>query len=295
MYPDWPRSNADLVPLPRCDALNRSRKRSSLYAHVFKVAIREQIYPLKLTRSTSAPCTPGSATSTFNGDIDFPRDPEVRSRFLGRDGRERPLRGIAKQFGYQPEEEGEQLRPALARKMLRDISALQQLGIIHIDPAARQLVDGEMSDFSTAVTVPHFITTPELNPRLTPAMRSAMELETFKLAIDDYLEFDEMVSDWNLEHASGRRRGRRRIDVCAFPGRRGRQLKYQLRKAAQDASTRSYYSVRSVVSSDAPCTVHGTDITTTFHKAVAFAALIVAAVVLKKQHARRSFLVMIYP
>lgn len=68
MYPDWPRSDADLVPLPRCEGpklqpfdfggpqamefLDYVGEGS--HAHVFKVAIRGEIYALKLVRLSKA-------------------------------------------------------------------------------------------------------------------------------------------------------------------------------------------------------------------------------------------------
>ena len=129
----------------------------------------------------------------FNGDIEYPGGDDMRSRFLGKDGRAPPIRGVVKDFGLEDEEN---LRTTLVRKILRDVIKLQQLGIIRIDVATRQIIDDKISDFSTALTIPHFLTTPELNPRLTPEMICAMELETFKLFISDYLDFDEMMFDW---------------------------------------------------------------------------------------------------
>lgn len=62
MYADWPLSNADLVPLPRCDGPKLDpfdfqgphtiefleHAGDGLHAHVFKVQIRGQIYAPKL-------------------------------------------------------------------------------------------------------------------------------------------------------------------------------------------------------------------------------------------------------
>lgn len=94
----------------------------------------------------------------FNGDIEYPGGDDMRSRFLGRDGRAPPIRGVVKELRHQAEED--ELQPAELSKMLGDIGRLQQLGIVRIDVAARQLVGGKISDFSTAITVPHFVTTP---------------------------------------------------------------------------------------------------------------------------------------
>lgn len=63
MYPDWPRSSADLVPLPLCDgpklkAFDFQGGGQAIefldylgqgsHAHVFKVQILGQVYALKL-------------------------------------------------------------------------------------------------------------------------------------------------------------------------------------------------------------------------------------------------------
>ncbi|KAI1073595.1 kinetochore Sim4 complex subunit FTA2-domain-containing protein [Whalleya microplaca] len=309
MYPDWPESDADLVPLPKCDGPKLKpfnfqgpqkiefleHLGEGLHAHVFKVKILGQIYALKLFRFVYDHNWLGPASDTdpddrelmsafydysepfscecrafgrlqgagheelavrcfgyvlldeehehavmtrfsdlklsFNGDIEYPGGDEMRSRFLGKDGRAPPIRGVVKDFGLEDEEN---LRTTLVRKILRDVIKLQQLGIIRLDVAARQIIDGKISDFSTALTVPHFLTTPELNPRLTPQMVSAIELETFKLSISDYLAFDEMISDWNLEYADQKSR----ISVYAFPDGRGCLIKYNLR--SKTARERAY-------------------------------------------------------
>jgi Kinetochore Sim4 complex subunit FTA2 len=62
MYPDWPESASDLVPLPQCDGPKLKpfdfkgpqkigfldHVGEGLHAHVFKVEILAQIYALKL-------------------------------------------------------------------------------------------------------------------------------------------------------------------------------------------------------------------------------------------------------
>lgn len=176
----------------------------------------------------------------FNGDIEYPGGDDMRSRFLGRDGRAPPIRGIVKEFRHQAEED--ELQPEVISKMLGDIGRLQQLGIVSVDVAARQLVGGKISDFSTAITVPHFVTSPELNPGLTREMRIAMELETFRLSKDDYLAFDEMMFDWNLEHADEKGT----ITVRAFPGGHGSPLlrSYELRNEAARQRVYTYVDPR---------------------------------------------------
>lgn len=161
----------------------------------------------------------------FNGDIDYPGGEDMRSRFLGKDDRPPPIRGVVKEFGLQDEENLGTTGTTIMRKILRDVIKLQKLGIIKLDFATRQIFEGKLGDFSTALTVPHFIMTPELNPHLTPQMISAMELETFKLSISDYLDFDWEIFDWNMEHADQKPR----ISASAFPGGRGCQIRYNLR------------------------------------------------------------------
>lgn len=62
MYPDWPESDADLVPLPLCDgpklkAFDFQGPQSirfidyigsGLHSHVLKIQIKDQLYALKL-------------------------------------------------------------------------------------------------------------------------------------------------------------------------------------------------------------------------------------------------------
>lgn len=145
----------------------------------------------------------------FNGTGDWAGWYKVRSEWPGKNGRAPPIRGIVKDFGRVDED----LSTKAVRKTLRDIIRLQQLGIIHIDAAHRQLVNGRLADFSTAITIPHFFTTPELHPHLTPAMRNAMRYETFKLSLQDYCDFDQMVWEYNDE----RREGKKKIKVRALP------------------------------------------------------------------------------
>lgn len=168
---------------------------------------------------------------SFEGNFDYPDyagQMGLRSRFVAKGGRPPPVRGIVKEFGHNPTN----LRSRDAQRILQDVTRLQQLGIIHIDVADRQLINGKLCDFSKAFTVPHYITTPELNPRLTPAWISAMEFETFQFSINDYWEFDDMVRIWNEEHDT-------KISVYAFPNGRGCKTKYNLRSTP---SRRRVYS-----------------------------------------------------
>ena len=152
---------------------------------------------------------------------------DVRSIFPGKNDRLPPIRGIVKSFGQS----GLPLRNKGARNVLRDIIRLQQLGICNIDVAHRQLVDGKISDFSTTITTPHFLTTPELNPQLTPEWIPALEYETFMYCIADYWDFDGMVNEWNRElEEAGIDDPRKQVSVRAFPNGEGCRIKYNLRR-----------------------------------------------------------------
>ncbi|KAG7292935.1 hypothetical protein NEMBOFW57_002980 [Staphylotrichum longicolle] len=301
MYPDWPQSPADLVPLPRCDGPKLSafdfhgpqeiefleHLGEGGHSHVFKVNILGCVYALKLFRfvydddwlgpeanddedqddikvlsafyeysepfsaecraygrlqeagheDLAVPCFGyvllderheravmdkfSDLDLDFNGNGDYPGYYDMRSRFLGRDGRAPPIRGIVKALGRAEEH----MRTSDARRILREVVSLQQLGIFHVDVAHRQLIDGKIADFSTAVTTPHFLTNPELNPSLTPEWISAMEFETFRFCLADYWQFDDMVEEWNDEHDDPRDK----VKVSALPGTRGRQSTYGLR------------------------------------------------------------------
>ncbi|OTB03976.1 hypothetical protein M426DRAFT_262659 [Hypoxylon sp. CI-4A] len=294
MYPDWPKSAADLVPLPRCDGPKLKPFEfhgpqtiefleyigEGAHGHVFKIKIHEEVYALKLFRfldddewsSTSihddvhvisafanyaepfnCECRAyGRLQETGNekltvqcfgylllderherimmdqfqnlrlernfcGSIHSPQgfDP-LRSRFLGRNA---PIRGLVKEFG-QPDQD---LTTPGAKKILQNIISLQQLGIFNLDVAHRQIINGRISDFSSAVTIPHFKTSPELNPNLSPDQISGMEFETFYLCFQDYRYFDNMIKEFNEEE----RQKKKKIHVSAFPSRPTRR--YRLR------------------------------------------------------------------
>ncbi len=157
----------------------------------------------------------------FDGNGDAPGYEEVRSVFPGKDGRPPPLQGILKAFGKTDE----QLGTKDTRRLLGDVIGLQQLGIISIDVGHRQLVGGKFADFSQAITFPHFMTNPELNPFIEPEWISAMGFETFQFCADDYWTFDSMVEIWNDEHDDPKDK----LSVFAFPRRKGDRIKYDLR------------------------------------------------------------------
>lgn len=140
---------------------------------------------------------------------------------MGRDGRPPPIRCIVKDFGPTYED----LRTRGVRRLLRDVLQLHQLGIFFLDMDHRQLVSGKLSDFSQAMTVPHYVTTPELNPRIMPDWAPALEFETFQWCCKDYHRFDAMVKEWNEQH-EGRKS---KVLVQAFPAGHGSRSRYDLR------------------------------------------------------------------
>ncbi|KAK0612337.1 kinetochore Sim4 complex subunit FTA2-domain-containing protein [Bombardia bombarda] len=331
MYPDWPATDADLVPLPQCigpklepfDFQGPQQIEfleyigEGLHAHVFKIRILGQIYALKLFRFVFSDSWYGPPPYTefddahhevlsalynytepfssecrafgrlqeaghedlavkcfgymllseeneaammaqfskdyfdFNGDMNHAGYGNMRSCYPGKNGRDPPIRGIIKEFGVPDETTPKSFRKTRAPKMLRNIKKMQQLGIIHVDPATRQMINSKWSDFSTAITVPHFLTTPELNPHLTPDEISLMELETFKLSMGDYTEFDEHISTWNEWQEV-------KLSIRAFHNGEGCQIKYGLRdKAAKRrvytfVDPRKYDWRQGPVSADSP-------------------------------------------
>ncbi|KAI1453749.1 kinetochore Sim4 complex subunit FTA2-domain-containing protein [Annulohypoxylon moriforme] len=290
VYPDWPESEADLLPLPNCKGprlqpfmFHGPQNIKFLecighgtHSHVFKVRIKRKVYALKLFRfvegTFDAQLEDPNIISVFAGfgepfyqecrayarlqetghedlatkcfgylllseenersirnqfshlGLEWLGDPEygvyedLRSLFPGKSGRKPPIRGILKEFGQR-----DVLTTRLAKKILQDVIKFQQLGIFQLDVAERQIINGKLSDFSIAITTPHFITNPELNPNLNPDQLSWMEFEVFKLSSLDYWRFDDMIYYWNQENND-------KIAVFAFPGGGSCVTKYNLRR-----------------------------------------------------------------
>ncbi|VUC20217.1 unnamed protein product [Clonostachys rosea] len=147
-----------------------------------------------------------------------------------------PIRGIVKEFGPGVDK----LRNRHMSRLLQDIVQMQQLGIIHIDVGERQLINGKLCDFSTALTTPHFVMNPELNPHLTPEGVALMEFDLFRVSADDYVDFEEMIEEWNQDH----RLQKDQISVKALPESYGfSQRTYNLRMAASGARERIFTRV----------------------------------------------------
>lgn len=137
---------------------------------------------------------------------------EIRAHF-----QQPPLRGIVKKLGCPLVKDHEVLTTPLARRMLRDTTRLHQLGIISVDIASRQYIDGKLADFSTTVTAPHPMLTPELNPGLSSRHLQMMEQARFNMCIKDFIDRDIAVSRWN-KRGGGRDNPKARVHVYAFPG-----------------------------------------------------------------------------
>ncbi|TPX11788.1 uncharacterized protein E0L32_007525 [Thyridium curvatum] len=165
---------------------------------------------------------------------------EERSRYPGESGKDPPIRGIVKEFG----QENTVLRVKDAKKALRDIIQLQQLGIVNIDPEQRQIINGKFADFSIAITTPHYMMNPEMNIFLTPEWRSAVEYEAFGHSLRDYLEFDNMIVGWNCELKWTGNKKHKPLSVFAFPNGKGLQIKYDLRKSPDRERAFSYVDPR---------------------------------------------------
>lgn len=123
-----------------------------------------------------------------------------------------------------------------ARKILRTTIRLHQLGIFHVDIRREQFLDNKFCDLSTAITVPHFLTNPELNPKLNAKEIALMEHETFQLVMCDYWAFEIMLSDDICEEPVQKSKLTEMVPV--FPRRAHYQMEfadrpYDLRRTAQ--------------------------------------------------------------
>ncbi|KAI1744600.1 kinetochore Sim4 complex subunit FTA2-domain-containing protein [Xylaria scruposa] len=215
MYPDWPKSTADLVPLPYCNGPKlkpfpfQGPQRIKFlgylgegsHAHVFKT---ETISGSVVKISGKAETTFYNYTEAFNSECRtfgslqeagyeelaiecfsylLLYDESIRdmcSIFPGKNGRAPPIRGIVKEFG----------------STLKDMRE-KDLSIIGLDIADRQLINGKLSDLSIAITTPHSVTTPDLNPDLTWELTRAMESELFRIAKEDYHDIDAMLCSFS--------------------------------------------------------------------------------------------------
>ncbi|KAH6981826.1 kinetochore Sim4 complex subunit FTA2-domain-containing protein [Ilyonectria sp. MPI-CAGE-AT-0026] len=172
----------------------------------------------------------------FNGSSESVDEEDMRSCFQDKNAKPPPIRGIVKEFGQGMKV----LQTRGARKIMREMSLLQQLGIFNLDPGIRQMVNNKWADFSLAFTVPHYISNTELNPHLTPEMIADLEFEAFNICRNDYMDFDEMVFFWN-KHAKYRKDT---ISVQALPHRSSFKDSYDLRRLPSRERAYSYVDPR---------------------------------------------------
>lgn len=153
----------------------------------------------------------------FNGDV-YHTLGDVRGDFCGPSGRPPPLRGIVKALG-RPDNCTENVHRATARRLLDDIMQMQQLGIVNIDGHRGQYIDWKFADFSTALTTPHFLTTPEILTGpipIPPAARAAVEYQLFIFCITDYWDFQCMLTESNNFECTDQRK---RLELYILQGR----------------------------------------------------------------------------
>ena len=138
----------------------------------------------------------------FNGTPDsFRKSHDFRGRFLDSRQRRPPVRCLVKELGQNPET----LTLRLLKSGERDITKLHPRGIFYLDVHEAQMIDGKLCDFGTAITTPHPLMTPELNPNLSEQELGLMADETFRLARSDFWQLDNMVDRWKRDspHAGG--------------------------------------------------------------------------------------------
>lgn len=166
----------------------------------------------------------------------FQDNPGSRRRgFLTKGGRPPPIRAIVKEFGTGMD----RLRNRQMSKALKDMIQLHQLGIIGIDVAKRQFINGKLCDFSTAMTTPHFAMNPELNPLLTPLGISRMEFDLFLFSADDFGAFDEMIWEWNYRN----KLQKDQVSVKAFPQLYGYPGTHNLRRKVSPATRERVFTL----------------------------------------------------
>ena len=110
-------------------------------------------------------------------------------RSITEEKKQTPIRAIVKEFI----DSGETLEPRMVPKMMKDLVAINRLGILVWDVREGNYLQGRLVDFSQARTVPHYQLT------IGPANYQLKSLDTD--AYHDFSEFDTWVIDaWNLEH-----------------------------------------------------------------------------------------------
>ncbi|KAI1355928.1 kinetochore Sim4 complex subunit FTA2-domain-containing protein [Xylaria sp. FL0043] len=107
-----------------------------------------------------------------DGDYD-PRKPKA------------PIRTLVKEYieSYNP------FTPDMIQEMLRNLKLLHKHGIVHRDIRADNYIEGQLVDFSTALTAPHFLLDMELG-------YNDLE-EIYSYEVEDGYDFDSMIDRWS--------------------------------------------------------------------------------------------------
>ncbi|CAK7211965.1 hypothetical protein SCUCBS95973_001302 [Sporothrix curviconia] len=229
VFPDWPRSDADLVPLPRVEgpklkAFDFGGEQqiefldylgSGVHGHVLRVKIHGRDDPFynecrafgRLQETGQAHLAIAchgyvlldetherALQDKFPLDIEsrdnMLRFPAVRSCYPGPSGKPQPIRALVKDLG-QPDDTIQDLPRPIVSRILDNIIALHKLGITGLDLKRGQLIDWKPYDMSCASTTPHFFTDACLRPAtLPPVAEFAVELNLFHICSTDYLELE---------------------------------------------------------------------------------------------------------
>ncbi|KAI0163966.1 kinetochore Sim4 complex subunit FTA2-domain-containing protein [Xylariaceae sp. FL1272] len=148
MYPDWPRSDADLVPLPLCDGpklgpFNFQGAQSieflehvgeGLHSHVFKVKIHQQIYAIKLFRFV-ADCAWMGPVGPYEFDQGEHHDQERADQLRAFYGYSEPFSCECRAFGRLQEAGHEEL-------------AIQCFGYVLLDEAHERAIKDRFPEIS---------------------------------------------------------------------------------------------------------------------------------------------------
>lgn len=164
--------------------------------------------------------------------IIFGRAPRFRLQYGN--GRPAPIRCIVKEFGSPTW----LVDTKTARKYMRDLVQLNQLGIIGIDPGEYQSYNGKHGDFSIAITSPHYAMTPGMNPDLTPEDKSLIWRNVWSIVDEDYKRMDGMVEDENDRRTES---GKKNLIKCSMYPPEPNRMRYNLRSNLRNAPHRDSF------------------------------------------------------
>ncbi|KAJ0122283.1 hypothetical protein J7T55_002795 [Diaporthe amygdali] len=200
----------DLVPLPQCDGLKRRPAFTCLQnrypGHFYALKLVREITPttaaywLGPDPETTFEVLNYEVKRTFYNHTD-PFSNEYRA--FGRLQEAGHEQLAVKCFGYWLlDEQHERIIMARFPQVRHGLNANADQRIVkerrshfHSSGARPAPIRGILSDFSAAITTPHFVANPELIPRL-----SVMELETSLYSTNDYLGLEDLAERWNWKH-----------------------------------------------------------------------------------------------